>query len=114
MEVIKGLLGDIDLAAGLRALLPRQGCIEVQRDAPGKEHRTHSHPTDETLIIVDGALTVYADGVDYVCRKGDVIDLPAGTVHGSTASSEGAIYLIAFERLAPSIKERAGQYCGAW
>lgn len=113
MEIIKGLLGDTELAESLRALLPKQGCIEVQRDAPGKEHRTHSHPTDETLIIVDGALTVYADGVDYVCRKGDVIDLPAGTVHGSTASPEGAIYLIAFERLAPSIKERTVQECPA-
>ncbi|CAM3678834.1 Cupin type-2 domain-containing protein [Bordetella sputigena] len=113
MEIIKGLLGDTELAENLRVLLPKQGCIEVQRDAPGKEHRTHSHPTDETLIIVDGALTVYADGVNYVCRKGDVIDLPAGTVHGSTASSEGAIYLIAFERLAPSIKERSAQQCPA-
>ncbi|ARP79681.1 hypothetical protein CAL12_01810 [Bordetella genomosp. 8] len=111
MEIIKGLLGGIELADSLRVLLPTQGCIEVQRDAPGKEHRTHSHPTDETLIIVDGALTVYADGVDYVCGKGDVIDLPAGTVHGSTASAEGAIYLIAFERLAPAIKERAMQAC---
>lgn len=113
MEIIKGLLGDTELAESLRVLLPQQGCIEVQRDAPGKEHRTHSHPTDETLIIVDGALTVYADGVDYVCRKGDVIDLPAGTVHGSTASPEGAIYLIAFERLAPSIKERNARKCAA-
>ncbi|ARP88453.1 cupin domain-containing protein [Bordetella genomosp. 9] len=113
MEVIKGLLGDIDLAHDLRVLLPQQGCIELQRDAPGKEHRTHSHPTDETLIIVDGTLTVYADGVEHVCRKGDVIDLPGGTVHGSVASpTEGAIYLIAFERLAPAIKERASQCCG--
>jgi uncharacterized protein YjlB len=109
MEIIKGLLGDIGLATELRALLPRQGCIEVQRDAPGKEHRTHSHPTDETLIIVDGALTVYADGVKYVCTKGDVIDLPGGTLHGSVASSEGAVYLIAFERLAPRIRECAGE-----
>ncbi|ANN76003.1 cupin domain-containing protein [Bordetella flabilis] len=107
MEIIKGLLGDIGLATDLRALLPRQGCIEVQRDAPGKEHRTHSHPTDETLIIVDGGLTVYADGVEYFCTKGDVIDLPGGTIHGSTASSQGAIYLIAFERLAPQLRESA-------
>jgi quercetin dioxygenase-like cupin family protein len=110
MEIIKGLLGDIELAAALKMLLPEQGCIELQHDAPGKEHRTHSHPTDETLIIVAGALTVYADGVEHVCRKGDVIDLPGGTLHGSTASPEGAIYLISFERLAPAIKARRTEY----
>jgi len=113
MNVIKSLLGDISLAEGLKALLPSQGCIEVQRDAPGKEHRTHSHPTDETLIIVEGAMTVYADGVETLCTKGDVIDLPAGTVHGSTASSEGAVYLIAFERLAPALQADAADYQGA-
>jgi quercetin dioxygenase-like cupin family protein len=80
----------------VRRLLPDQGAIEVQRDVPGKEHPWHTHETDETLVILEGAVRFFWDGGTKVCGKGTVISLPAGTLHGSAAMEDGATYLIAF------------------
>lgn len=80
-------------------ILPEQGSIEVQRDAPGKLHDWHKHDTDETLIIVGGAVRFFWENGERTCRPGDVINLPAGDRHGSEALDDGATYLIALRRL---------------
>ena len=85
-------------AAGLIAkMLPRQGCVEVQHDQPGKEHAWHTHPTDETLVILEGSVRFYFEGGERICRSGDVIHLPAFKRHGSIALDDGCVYLIAME-----------------
>jgi mannose-6-phosphate isomerase-like protein (cupin superfamily) len=80
-------------------LLPHQGCIELQRDASAKEHAWHSHQTDETLIILDGALTIFWGDRQQLCGPGAVIRLPAGTRHKSIASQLGATYVIVFRMI---------------
>jgi quercetin dioxygenase-like cupin family protein len=80
-------------------LLPSQGSIELQHDAPGKEHSWHSHGSDETLVLLQGSLRFYWRSGERVCAPGDVIELPAGTQHGSQALGEGATYIIAIGRL---------------
>lgn len=80
----------------LEQLLPGQGAIEVQRDKPGKEHAWHHHDTDETLVILKGAVRFYWDGGETICGPGSVIALPSGMRHGSVALADGATYLIAF------------------
>ena len=86
-----------DLRPLIEQLLPDQGCIEVQRDVPGKEHRWHRHDTDETLVIIEGSVRFYWEGGERVCTQGSVISLPSGVRHGSVALDEGATYLIAFQ-----------------
>lgn len=76
--------------------LPEQGCIEVQRDVPGKEHAWHEHKVDETIVVLDGSLRFYWSDGERICFPGDVISLPAGSPHGSQALEQGATYLIAF------------------
>ena len=85
-----------DLRSLIEKLLPDQGCIEVQRDVAHKEHAWHHHDTDETLVILDGAVRFYWDGGERICEPGSVISLPAGVRHGSVALEDGATYLIAF------------------
>lgn len=84
----------------IKAILPEQGSVELQRDQPGKLHDWHSHDTDETLFILEGGLSVQIedDGAitEFMVKPGDDISLPKGTKHRSTASEEGAIYAIAF------------------
>lgn len=87
-----------DLRPLVEQLLPDQGCIEVQRDVPGKEHAWHHHDTDETLVILDGTVRFYWDQGEQICGKGTVISLPAGMQHGSVALDGGATYLIAFHQ----------------
>ena len=81
----------------VRQLLPYQGSIEVQHDQGGKEHAWHVHPTDETLVILEGSVRFYSEEGERVCERGDVINLPSGVRHGSIALDGGAIYLIAME-----------------
>jgi quercetin dioxygenase-like cupin family protein len=87
-----------DLKGLITQLLPDQGAIEVQRDVPGKTHAWHSHPTDETLVILDGELHFYWGGGEAICGPNTMICLPSGVPHGSTALGEGATYLIAFHQ----------------
>ena len=77
------------------ALLPAQGCIELQRDAAGKVHHFHTHPVDEILVIISGRLNFKWEDGERICRAGDTIFLPAGTLHQSEALAEGAVYAIA-------------------
>lgn len=78
-------------------ILPEQGSIEVQHDQPGKEHAWHTHPTDETLVILEGSVRFYHEAGERICMPGDVIHLPAGIRHGSVALEDGAVYLIALQ-----------------
>jgi uncharacterized protein len=87
------------LPALLLNALPQQGCVELQRDLPGKAHEWHSHDSDETLIVLQGTLDFEWERGRQQCRPGDVIELPAGYRHRSVATGSGALYLIAFRRL---------------
>ena len=91
-EVIRGK--KVTLEEAILELLPVTGSIEVQRDTPGREHTTHTHPTDETLLVVKGTITFSAEGKSWICHSGDRLLLPAGTLHSSVASDEGCIYII--------------------
>jgi uncharacterized RmlC-like cupin family protein len=99
IRILSNRLAGLELPPVLTSALPEQGCLELQHDAPGKEHSWHTHDNDETLIIVAGALHFYWEGGGRVCRAGDIIELPAGTRHGSIALDEGATYVIAFRKL---------------
>jgi|GEM_PF-1577159 Uncharacterized conserved protein, contains double-stranded beta-helix domain len=82
-------------------LLPHQGSIEVQHDQAGKEHAWHTHPTDETLVILEGKVRFYHEAGERICEPGDVIHLPAEVRHGSVALDGGAVYLIAMQAHSP-------------
>jgi len=100
MTTIHQAKADISNIAGLiMKALPDQGCVEIQRDVSGKEHVWHEHAVDETIVVLDGSLRFYWDEGERVCFAGDVISLPAGSLHGSQALDEGATYLIAFHTM---------------
>ena len=95
----------LPLADAVHTLLPPTGSVEVQRDTPGREHAEHQHPTPETLLIVDGAITFWwrdADGQrqEAPAGPGDRLLLPAGTRHGSVAGDQGCVYVIALQYVA--------------
>lgn len=88
-----------DFATLILKCSPKQGCFEVQTDQGGKEHAWHSHPTDETIVVLEGALKFYWEGGETVCDAGDVIELPKNTRHGSVALGDYARYIITFEHV---------------
>lgn len=86
-----------ELRKAVMELLPETGSVEVQRDTPGRKHATHTHPTDETLLIVDGSITFRYGDREGTCTSGDKLLLPEGTKHSSVAGSDGCLYVIALE-----------------
>ncbi|ASU86045.1 hypothetical protein CDO52_05295 [Nocardiopsis gilva YIM 90087] len=92
-------MGVADVAA---RYLPEQGGIELQRDQPAKVHAWHSHAVHETLVVLDGSMVleyVAAEGNERTITSGEVgsgarIELPAHTIHQSTAGEDGCIYFI--------------------
>ena len=94
-RIINGTKTDFAIDPAILELLPAQGCIELQKDAAGKVHQFHTHPVDEILVIIEGGLNFRWEDGERICRAGDTILLPAGTLHQSEALEEGAIYAIA-------------------
>ena len=95
IEIISGTKTKFLIDSEILGLLPDQGAIELQHDAAGKVHHFHTHPMDEILLIIAGALKFEWDGGVRIVHPGDKILLPAGTVHQSEALEGGAIYAIA-------------------
>lgn len=89
----------VELPSELVGLLPGQGSIELQHDGPGKIFTWHFHSVDEELFVLDGEITLFwqdSEGAfrQALCEPGVRISLPAGTIHGSVAGSDGATYVI--------------------
>jgi len=85
----------ITLEDAVYELLPKTGSVEVQRDTPNREHPWHLHPSNETLLIVNGKITFSYKKETITCTSGDRILLPKNTEHASIASSAGCLYIIA-------------------
>src|ERR1700736_5619726 len=92
-QIIAGTKTEFTIDPAILELLPAQGSVELQRDAPGKVHPFHTHPVDEILVIISGRLNFVWEGGERICGPGDTIMLPAGTLYQSQALDE-AIYAI--------------------
>jgi quercetin dioxygenase-like cupin family protein len=64
-------------------------------DPPGRAYEPHTHEHDEVIALLRGAITFDIGGVDYPLAPGDILFLPAGTLHAAQAHpAEGAAYLM--------------------
>ena len=93
-RIVTGTRTEFSIDPAILELLPAQGSVELQHDSAGKVHHFHTHPVDEILMIISGRLNFTWEGGEQVCRAGDTIILPAGTLHQSEALDD-AIYAIA-------------------
>lgn len=74
------------------------GCIEGERmivalmTAPaGEVSQPHSHPNEQWIYVLEGVMQLIVDGTTHTAHPGDVIYIPAGTVHcGSTPVGKDA------------------------
>ena len=96
VKVRRRIASSIALEQLVEICHPRQGAIEIQHDKPGKQHAWHKHDSDETIIIIDGDMHFVWEAGEATCMAGDVINLPLGMLHGSTAGADGATYIISF------------------
>jgi quercetin dioxygenase-like cupin family protein len=81
--------------------VPGREAVQVRVDIePGVAFGNHTHPGEEIIYVLDGALEYRVEGRPPVTlHAGDVLFIPAGTVHaarntGSTTASELATYIV--------------------
>ena len=76
------------------------GCVEGDRmivalmTAPaGKTSEPHSHPNEQWIYVLEGVMQLIVDGVTHTAQPGDVIYIPANTIHcGSTPPGRDAMF----------------------
>ncbi|MDD1521238.1 MULTISPECIES: cupin domain-containing protein [Bradyrhizobium] len=84
---------------------PGREAVQVRVDlAPGVAFRRHTHPGEEIIYVLAGAIEYDVEGKPPVTlRAGDVLFIPAGAVHaaknvGGETASELATYIVAKDR----------------
>ena len=80
---------------------PGREAVQVRVDlAPGVAFGNHTHPGEEIIYVLEGALEYQVEGKPPVTLKaGDVLFIPAGAVHsarnvGTVTGSELATYIV--------------------
>lgn len=76
------------------------GCVEGDRmivalmTAPaGKDSEPHSHPNEQWIYVLKGQMTLTVDGVVHTAQPGELIYIPANTVHcGGTVEGEDVVF----------------------
>ena len=67
--------------------------VLMERCAVGDRIPLHRHDVDEVVIVVDGGGEYTLDGDVQHVESGDVIFIPAGTVHGTVNSRDTTLHL---------------------
>lgn len=81
--------------AELRSRLEADGFRPFHwRDGAGARYEPHTHDCDESLWILEGAITFRVGEQSLALGPGDRLMLPQGTVHSAVAGSDGASYLV--------------------
>ena len=80
--------------------IPGREAIQVRVDlAPGTVAPRHSHPGEELIYVLEGVFEYDIAGKKVTAKAGDVVFIPAGTVHsahnaGTGTASELATYIV--------------------
>src|SRR4051812_44760283 len=61
---------------------------------PGASPPLHTHPQDESYVILDGALTIVAGGDRCTLASGGALVVPAGVAHTFRVDSDTARVLV--------------------
>ena len=76
------------------------GCIEgdrmmvaLMRAPAGETSQPHSHPNEQWIYVLEGVMALVVDGETHTAHPGDVLYIPANTVHcGSTPPGQDALF----------------------
>ena len=69
------------------------GEVVDRRMEPGAVNPTHAHEFDARLLVLEGAMTIAAEGGEQTYRAGEIFEMPAGRRHSETAGPDGARYI---------------------
>jgi quercetin dioxygenase-like cupin family protein len=75
--------------------LREQGYGEVvdRRMEPNRLNPEHAHEFDARLLVLEGAMTIVAEGNERTYRAGETFTMAAGCRHSERSGPDGARYL---------------------
>ena len=75
--------------------LREQGYAEVvdRRMDANSVNAEHAHEFDARLLVLEGSMTITAEGTERTYRAGDTFTMSAGCRHSERSGPEGARYL---------------------
>ena len=80
--------------------MPGREVIQVRVElAPGAFFPSHTHPGEEIIYVIEGAWAYEIAGKPVTAKSGDVLFVPAGTIHsaknvGTGPAAELATYIV--------------------
>lgn len=90
--------------AALRRRLEAQGyAVSRYVYAPGTCFPEHTHEVDKKDAVLGGRFKISADSKEFVLEAGDVIEIPAGTLHTAEVVGGEAVVSLDAIRLRPSV-----------
>jgi quercetin dioxygenase-like cupin family protein len=75
--------------------LHEHGYAEVadRRMEPDALNPEHAHEFDARLLVLEGAMTITAEGAEHTYHAGDTFTMSAGCRHSERSGPDGARYL---------------------
>jgi quercetin dioxygenase-like cupin family protein len=68
--------------------------VILDRSEPGDGPRLHSHPYDETWVVIDGQISFHPGGDRLEAGPGDIVIVPPETPHRFTNDGPRAAHLV--------------------
>ena len=63
--------------------------VVVWSNGPGYRFEAHTHPYRKILCCLEGSIVFHTSDGDRPLRRGERLDLAAGTEHGATVGDDG-------------------------
>ncbi|MCU1439663.1 MAG: Cupin 2 conserved barrel domain protein [Rhodoglobus sp.] len=83
------------VAASIQRMTGVVAQASLVRFAPGAHTRLHTHDTDQILVVMEGRGHIGSPGHDRVVGPGDIVVIPAGSVHyHGAAAGESMAHLM--------------------
>lgn len=85
-----------EFEAGLRA--EGYGEVQTKQIAASTHNGEHDHPFDVRALVLEGEITLTAEGAARAYRQGDVFTMAAGCRHVEDIGAEGVRYIVGRRR----------------
>jgi len=98
--------------AGLRpgvdtAIVPGSNLtLSFLRLSPGLDAKLHSHPEEQAVVVLEGALDLVVEETTYHVRAGDVAIIPGGVPHSAVTHGEACRVLDVFSPARKDFEEK--------
>jgi quercetin dioxygenase-like cupin family protein len=89
---------DVDRTALIAALEAEELFVTEWTDDAGASYEPHAHTHVEVRVVLEGSMTIVADGREHHLGTGDRIDLAPGQLHSAKIGDRGVRYLAGSNR----------------